>query len=568
MTDMSTPDPLREARSMLRAVSVAGALSLLITFVWLVAPLGSSAGSALLGSSFYIPDDLLNLAILEWGRVSLVTGQWNVFQWPAGFPITNSLAGTETLLGWQWLYTPARAVGLSMVGAINLCVIVSFGISGAAAALMAGELGVPVRGTVVAGLVFALSPLHVGLMIQFQSLALCWLPLTFWSLHRFLVTEHRSYVYLLAFSVVLTSLSSMYYGIFSVLLGFLWIVIDAFSTRRLPNRAVRNGLFLAGALMLMTMLPVVLHYLQFARTQGFNYPLSQHVARSLSLVQLTQMPDWLVLGQVLPLGTKGGAFPGVVVLALAGAAILCRTEIGGRTVTLLAFLAAICVTLSLGPLLKVHDYPALGERVLLPGRLLVVIPGLRVPSRWLSCALVFVSPLAGWGAACLLARARPRMQRLLLAIVVTAFLAESWPSTRVAEDSAKPALPLALSGAYRWLHDVQPGGISVELPSADADGASNYVMSRYVYGAVGHGQPVVSYYASHQLPLLSELQAAAERLPSPDALALLKRSGVMRVILHKPLMKLSDYNNRTALLKGAAYRVEFDGNDAIVFGWP
>ena len=66
----------------------------------------------LIGSAVYNHDAVLNAGILEWGYRSLWTSGLHVFDWPAGFPLKNGLAGTENLLGWQLIYSPMRAIGL------------------------------------------------------------------------------------------------------------------------------------------------------------------------------------------------------------------------------------------------------------------------------------------------------------------------------------------------------------------------------------------------------------------------------------------------------------------------
>jgi hypothetical protein len=85
----------------------------LLAVVWLIVPLHGARGSALLGSSIFFADDLLNLSILEWGSKAILGADKTVFGWPIGHPVRESLASTESLLGWQWLYLPLRAAGVS-----------------------------------------------------------------------------------------------------------------------------------------------------------------------------------------------------------------------------------------------------------------------------------------------------------------------------------------------------------------------------------------------------------------------------------------------------------------------
>ena len=76
-----------------------------------VIPLGRHFGEKLLGTALFASDPILNAGILEWGYQSLWSPTRHVFEWNAGFPLHDSLAVTENLIGWQLFYTPLRAFG-------------------------------------------------------------------------------------------------------------------------------------------------------------------------------------------------------------------------------------------------------------------------------------------------------------------------------------------------------------------------------------------------------------------------------------------------------------------------
>jgi hypothetical protein len=132
----------------------------------------------------------------------------------------------------------------------------------------------------------------------------------------------------------------------------------------------------------------------------------------------------------------------------------------------------------------------------------------------------------------------------------------------------KVPAPLALSSAYRWLHDAKPAGASVELPSADATGFRNPQMSRYVYAAVGHEMPVVSYYGSHWLPELDSLQTAAESLPAMEARRFLLSHGVTRVIVHRERPVGDRLQPNIQAMRDAGFSVQHEQSDAVVFSIP
>ena len=74
-----------------------------ISVAFFFVPLAGEWPRKQLGSALFAPDNVLNAGILEWGRWSILHGA-NPFDWPAGYPMTQSLAGTENLLGWQLVF--------------------------------------------------------------------------------------------------------------------------------------------------------------------------------------------------------------------------------------------------------------------------------------------------------------------------------------------------------------------------------------------------------------------------------------------------------------------------------
>ena len=211
------------------------------------------------------------------------------------------------------------------------------------------------------------------------------------------------------------------------------------------------------------------------------------------------------------------------------------------------------------------EYPTRHGTIVLPGMLLTHVPGLRMPERWNSCLLVFLALLAGVGVDWLGRNVKARWQRPVIALVVVALVAENWPASTLASASASVPAPLELSSAYRWLHDTKPAGASVELPSTDSLGFRNLQMSRYVFAAVGHEQPVASFYGSH-LPELDSLQAAAESLPADEARLYLVRHGIARVIVHRDQETSATLRNEIEALRRAGFPIQYEREDAVVFG--
>ena len=143
---------------------------------YFIIPLGSRWKNTLLGSALFAPDAILNAGILEWGYKSLWSSSSHVFDWTAGFPLDNSLANTEHLIGWQIFYSPLRWAGFGTIAAYNILLLVSIIISGVGAALLAKRLGANRYGAWIAGFIFAFVPFHLNQVVHLQTMAVCWSP--------------------------------------------------------------------------------------------------------------------------------------------------------------------------------------------------------------------------------------------------------------------------------------------------------------------------------------------------------------------------------------------------------
>lgn len=532
------------------------ALYVLIAVLYLVVPIGGRLSTDLLGSFFFAPDNLLNAGILEWGRRSLLSLS-DPFEWPPGYPLRQSLAGTESLLGWQPAYFFLRQIGVSVAGSFNLLVLTSFVVSGVAAERFARHLGISRSGAIVSGVLFSFSHYHVALLVQFQSLSIAWMPLAFVFLDRFLrVPTWRSAVGFAA-TLLITGFSGIYYGIFLLVLSGGWALW------RGQGAAIsvqgRHVLIAAavGVCTVLAALPGVLPYLEFAVDHGYVVQPEKFAENSVALLSFLQVPRWLALwgdGALLPRVAGGGSFPGLVLTALLVANLTAspgdRSQDGAPDL-LLGVLAVACFVLSLGPYLKIYNYPTeyLGGRIPLPGRIFL-LPGVRIPSRWLGCSLVFLAPLAGRGFD-RLTDGSSSWRGPAACAVVCVFVAESWISPSVVRSAE--SVPQVMEDTPVYSHVVLQGGPIVELPVAASSGPMHWAQAYYSYAASWHGQRTVSYHASVRPAVLDTLVAAARRLPSPESRRVLADHGVAQLVLHGRFMRNGVLDSTVRELQGSGY---------------
>jgi hypothetical protein len=106
-------------------------------------------------------DPLLQTWQAAWGGHALLTRPWRVFDANIFYPLRNSLATSDTLLG----YAPAGMIGNGPTAALvryNLLYVVAFALAGLGAYLLARQLGVRPVAAAVAGAGYAYAPWRIS----------------------------------------------------------------------------------------------------------------------------------------------------------------------------------------------------------------------------------------------------------------------------------------------------------------------------------------------------------------------------------------------------------------------
>jgi hypothetical protein len=536
-----------------------------------VRPLARGFGDRLLGTALFAPDAILNAGILEWGYRSLWSSSRHVFEWTAGFPLHDSLAATENLIGWQLFYTPLRLLGCGPVAAYNLLILISFVLSGLGAALLARRFGAGRAGAVVAGFVFAFVPFHLNHVIQIQTLAVCWCPFVVLAFDRCLEEPTLGRAVALVGLFALTALSGVYLAVFLSLLLPLYAALSWLLGRyplRLRTLATLLGAAAASGVLL---LPVALPYLRFGGAYGYRHPEETIVRFSLEALALLKVPRWLAFWSHGPFpgrDTWTPAFPGVVALLLAAVFLFARVprRESRQTKALLVLLALTAFVLSLGPVLKIRADAPTG--IPLPGKIFTLIGAVRWPMRILLFGFLFGAVLAGLGFSELTKRLPRRLSPALLSLAVLLLFVEYRPRASFAADSVELPAPLAVSGAYAFLAAEADRGGVVELPVAGSDRYRAPYLVRYVYGSAGHLRRVVAFHGAVIPKLLDDLLAASETLPDEPSRRFLASWGVSRVVVHRGSPFLDPDPVRREKLIRAGYPVLRDGPDATVFALP
>ena len=133
-----------------------------------------------------IGDPLLNTWILAWDGHALLTDPTHLFDANIFFPLQDTLAYSEHLLGTALPMLPILLISGEPVLSYNVAFLTSFILSGFGLYLLALRYTGNRLAALLAGLAFAFAPYHLSLMGHLSLLTVQWLPLTLLYLDAFL----------------------------------------------------------------------------------------------------------------------------------------------------------------------------------------------------------------------------------------------------------------------------------------------------------------------------------------------------------------------------------------------
>ena len=486
---------------------------------------------------------------------------------------------TENFLGWQIFYLPLRLLGVGIPAAYNILVLVSLVISGVGAAILARRFGASHAGGAIAGLVFAYGPFHLSHMLHLQTLGVCWIPFAILFLDRYLESRSPRDAIGLAASLVISVLCSIYLAVFLALVLPLYAILCWIFRRYRFNARALGGLLATGIFAAALLTPILSHYLRFSSDFGYAHDARTLADFSMELAAPLRMPDWMAVWSWTPLVRRTSwttalsytpAFPGLVAIALAVYAIITlrRNKENRVTIWILVSVAAICFLLALGPILKPINVNPLRHASWLPmpGKIWLVIPGIRWPMRIFFFASLAGAILCGLGLTALERRVGTRQGRMIATVVIALVVIEYWPAQWFAGRSVVAPSPMSLSDAYPYLASEADRGGVVELPTADHGGWRTPFSTRYIYASAEHLRRVVALHGSVTPPVIDSLLRAANALPDSAAMKILSDHGVSRVVVHRSLMQKDSAEILILGIQRAGYPILFAGSEGVVFG--
>jgi hypothetical protein len=342
------------------------------------------------------------------------------------------------------------------------------------------------------------------------------MPWAFWALHRTLETGVLRYGLLTGLFVALQTMSSVYYGVFLATLFAPLSLLLTIGLCRGRLRQVGPSLAAGAVAALVLCGAYALPYLATKEEVGRRSEgeIATYSARPSNYLVAT--PDNVMYGRMF--ASRGRAerrlFPGALVVVLALVGLLTKLP---APIALAYFLGLVgAFEMSLG--LSGYSYRFLYDHVLF-------FQSFRAVARLGIFVVFFLAVLAAFGYAAIVGGRRPRVRRIVLAIVVLTLLAEY----RV-EPLALVPYPNGPGPLQAWLAQ-QPPGVVAELPMPDLSALPGDD-PRISFLSTFHWFPMVNGYSGFMPRSYTDRLGALVKFPDDRALERLRRDNVRYLVVH------------------------------------
>ncbi|MFI5169073.1 MAG: hypothetical protein ACHQM7_01820 [Vicinamibacterales bacterium] len=447
-------------------------------------------------------------------------------------PLRYTLGMDEPVFGTTLLALPLALVTDDAVLLYNVVRLLTFLFSALTAYALARELGAGELAALLAGALFAFSPIRTDQVAHLSTLGTQWWPLVLLFVVRCARAGRLKDALLAALAFVLAFLACGYHGVIAA--AVLPPALVVLFWGRLGNLKWAAPAALVAALAL---LPLYRMHQKALEPERYARGTEETILYSAPVESFLATSSWnRVYGEATDAFRATGPnnlFPGLVVpgLVIAGAlALRSRGERPSREAWALAALCAAAALVALGPRIRAFGADLGPGPWALLRDALPVFQMIRVTSR----AGVFVALPLVMLAALALEKLRPG--RAALALVAFLALAETlvvpipMPEWSKVIDTRREPPPV-----YRWLAE-QPGRDAVvHLPMLDVYGLERrpaFHESVYMVYSTLHWKPLVNGYAGIEPRRYVELRELVRFFPSEESLAALRAAGARYVIVH------------------------------------
>lgn len=459
---------------------------------------------------------------------------------PASLPHGNFYAPSwftffmdEPVLGTGLLVLPLSWFTDDAILLFNVARLLTWILTGLFTWRLARDLGLDHSVALATGAFFAFSPIRVDQVAHLSTLGTQWIPLVYLFARRFCVEPTVVDAVRTGLFFALSFLACGYHGLFFAVLLPLSL-LPFLATPQFKQILAKGALTVATAAAFLYPLYALsreaLGPLQFVRSTADTLKYAASLETFLAANRWNRV--WGGLTENLR-GDPSNLFPGLVVVALAAAALLrLRREIPAesrRFVVVLILLGLAAALLALGPEIRWRGATLSPGPFALLRDHVSVFSNIRATGR---AGIFLAFALALLAGAALQTLKRPALMSGLALVVfliearIAPIPAPSWTNVIDSSQSLPPV--------YRWLKEQPPGTIVAELPARPAGDFARPAFhdSIYMVWSTTHWQPLVNGFAGAETPLVQRFRAAAPSFPEPESLDVMKAAGARYVVVH------------------------------------
>ena len=474
------------------------------------------------------PDTHLFIWTLGWDAHAFLTNPFGIFDANIYFPLPNTLAYSENLIGTALIAAPILWLTGDAMLAMNLAALASCWLCGLGTYLLARKLKVGVPGAVIAGIVFAFAPARFFRMSQMHLVAMQWIPFSLAYLHSYLDTRRARDLRLAMGFGVLQVLCSGHGAVFLTVASAAVVASRLALGEPLALRSRIRDFGLTGVLLMAPILWMAWPYRRVQQEMGLRRTLENWTVTSASyLASPSHVHQWVlswfsdVKFQEL---ASAYLFPGILPVVLAVIALLRPhgSRVSRRELVLYGALAVVSVLLFIdGPLALwpwVYWWPGMNF--------------IRAPSRFMILTTLCLAVLAGAGFERIAGRWKTAPQWAMTVVVALLMLGEfsAYPFAGTNYSAQPPA-------ADRWLATQPTPFVVAEVPLPDPRNSGRFerFQTMTMLHSMAHWQKTVHGYSGFRAPFHDQLYLDMRRFPDAASITRLREVGVNYVVVHRGL---------------------------------
>jgi hypothetical protein len=459
-------------------------------------------------------DIFFNIWRLAWVHHALVTSPLQLFDANQFHPEKGVLAYSDAMPLESFIAAPLFAMRLPPMLIHNLLLLGAIASSGIGMFTLARYLWRDNAAAVLAGIIFAFAPYRFAHYMHMELQWTMWIPWAFWAMQRTLETGRLKFGVLTGLFIALQMVSSVYYGIFLVVL--LSIVGLVQLVRVAPAaRAATAGAFAAGAVLTIGVAAIYSKPYRDATARVGVRSLAEifeYSAKPSSYLRVTH--GNYLYGRSRADGAELSLFPGYVPALLALAAVALMRP----SVLVMSYVLGLALAFDLSLGLNGLVYPWLHGHI-------TVFKGLRAPARASIFFLLFLAVLAARVCAGALPSLRPRLRAAAIVAATAVVMLEYWVvPLRLMAYPVRPPL-------YEFLAR-QPDGVVIEFPVPRLDRLPGHD-GRYAYFSIYHWKPLANGYSGYYPPSYLNRMERMVTFPDRRSLDQLRADGVRYIVVHE-----------------------------------